>query len=144
MIYLKSLISEQKSSWINPSLEGSMDSIENISEDLFINPEVIIDSFPNGSLMYLNKNILDNLQNTDFRKVNSYLNLVEYIQKNQKSNPEYKRDWISIKNALKNKSPIEAPVIMKYKRNYHLLDGNIRLMVSKISGIPPHGYVFHV
>jgi hypothetical protein len=143
MIRLKQLLTENEIVWKTPNLDGAQESIESLSDELFIDKQNIINSFPNGKIVYIPKSKMESISNVKLGNIESYLDVVDFIQSKQKSNPEYVRDWISIRDALKNGQPIQAPIIMKHKKEYYVLDGQIRLMVSRILGIPPRVYLFY-
>lgn len=143
MVRLKKLITEERVRWKTPSLSGAENSIEEVSDELYLDKNKIIDSFPKGKVLYLPKSKIDSIQNFNLNGIESFLDATDYIHKRQKMNPEYVRDWMSVRNALKKQEPMEAPVIMKYKNDYYLLDGKIRLMMAKILDIPIRVYLFY-
>lgn len=143
MIRLKKLLTEDKIQWKTPDISGAKESIEELSDELFIDSDKVIGNFHNGKVVYLPKHKIDSIQNFNLNGIESYLSAVDYIQNRQKSNPEYVRDWVSIRDALKKQEPVEAPVVMKYKKDFYLLDGKIRLMMAKILNIPIRVYLFY-
>lgn len=143
MIRLKRLVTEEKVRWSVPDLSGSENSLAEISDELYIDKDQIVNCFKNGKIVYLPKSKIDSLQNFNLNGIESFLDATDYIQKRQKMNPEYVRDWMSVRNALKKQEPVEAPVVMKYKKDFYLLDGKIRLMMAKILDIPIRVYLFY-
>jgi hypothetical protein len=143
MIQLKNLLTENQINWKLPNLDGSQENLNALSDELFINKQNIINSFNNGKVSYLPASKIEKISNVNLGKIESFLDVVDFIQSKQKSNPEYVRDWISIRDAIKNKEPIEAPIIMKYKKDYYLLDGQIRLMIARIIGVTPKVFMFY-
>lgn len=142
MIRLKQLLCEEKLRWTNPSMSHAEEGLENVSEELFLTKRSIIENFKKGKIVFLGKSILEKIKNSKSPKIESFLELQDFIHKKQKSNPEYIRDWKDIKNKLKNNQPVPAPIIMKYKQDYYLIDGNIRLTVARLTGTPIYAYVF--
>jgi len=141
MSSLKSILLEQ-SKWTTPPITSCGNAINDICKKLYLDPTLVNKRLKNGKLVYLNQHIKDRLQNTKFPKVSSYAEIVDFIQKKQKSNPEYVRDWKQIQLSLKSQSQMDAPIILKHKNEYYLIDGNIRLMVAKLLDLPLYGYVF--
>ena len=142
MIHLKSLITENSFPWKSPSIQGANENIDMLCDDLLLEKDTVLKSFNTGQIVYFSPSKLEKLKNAKIPQVNTFLDLVEYMQSEQKKNPEYNRDWKSIKNALKKKDMMEAPVVMKHKNDYYLLDGNIRLMTARILNETPMVYLF--
>lgn len=140
---LKNLLLEVTNEvWVEPTFDEELDQFQHISEELGLPIENLRDAFNEGSLQYLRKPIIEKLNNSDLKKIESYSDVVNLIQKNQKKDPTYEPDWKSLQQAIKSKSKLPAPIIMKYNSEYYLIAGNIRLMLTKILNQPFIGYVF--
>lgn len=143
MVSLKKILVENKIRWDFPILEEESNSFINASQELEIHHSDLLEAYKNGKILPLSSKNWDKLQNTDSTKVTSFLDIVETIQKYQKNDPDYSRDWKSIKEGYKTGN-MKAPIIAITKNGHYLIEGNARLMVAKAMGIKPWAYQFVV
>lgn len=140
---LKDLILESEKKWKIPSFNDEYNNLEFIAEQLDLSMDTIKTEFNQGELRILPNSIWDKLKNTDSTKTENFHDLVQVIQKYQKKDPEYSKDWKSIKNGMKDSmAKMTAPVVMKHGKDYYLISGNCRLMVAKALSVQPFVYLF--
>lgn len=144
-VTLKQLLLEIEQKWEIPSLNDEEDSIRSAAEEFELSVKEIIAKFPTGQLRLLPKKVWETLQNTDSTNTYSFYDVVNVIQKHQKKDPSYEKDWQDIKDGYKDDfKKMDAPIVIKRGKDYILLAGNARLMVAKAMGITPFVYLFSI
>ena len=122
------------SSWYIPSLEYEINDLKLESDKLKINFDKLLDCINNsiveGTLITLNKNIWEELENTD-SQYNLTLDQIKAISNNSKK-------VNNILNNLINGTSQEAPIILfRENEKPYLLTGNVRLMLCKLLNYIP-------
>ena len=144
-VTLKQLLLEIENKWEIPSLNDEMDAVNSVADEFDIDTDDIIKNFPNGELRMLPNSIWEKLQNTDSTKSNSYYDIVQIIQKHQKKDPSYEKDWKNLKDGYSDDvKKMKSPIVVKKGKDYILISGNARLMVAKVMKISPLVYLFQV
>ena len=142
IIKLKDLLIETKNVWKKPTYKSEDKAFDEAAEELDLDIAKIKKSFNNGAIKPLVKDVWSQLKNTDSTKTDTFHDLVQILQKYEKSDPEFKKDWKGIQNGFKKKSSMVAPIIMKHGKQYYMISGNTRLMVAKAMTIQPYVYLF--
>lgn len=90
-----------------------------------------------GSSQDLSNEIWEKLDNTDS-------NLIKEGDWNavQEYSNSANRDWLDLKQKIEKGVQVDAPIIIKYGKEYHLVTGNTRLMVARALGIVPQVLIF--
>jgi hypothetical protein len=134
---LKRLIIESEQKWEKPSFEEEREEFERTAEELDIPIEKLETAFKEGNLRMMPKSIWEKLKNTDSTKTESFYELVMVLQKYQKKDPEFERDWKGLRKAFDKKLPMKAPIVLKHDKEFYLISGNTRLMVAKVLETQP-------
>lgn len=144
-ITLKQLLLEIDNKWEIPSLNDEEAAIRSAAEEFDLSLKTIVDRFPSGQLRLMPQKVWERLKNTDSTKTESFYDMVQTIQKHQKKDPTYEKDWKNIKDGFKDDvKKMKAPIVVRHKNEYILLAGNARLMVAKAMNVPPFVYLFSI
>ncbi len=92
-----------------------------------------------GRLLPLNEVMWQDLENSD-----SYGIPVGGWTEVAKNSAPHQRDYEDLREKLETGREIDAPIIVKYQRHYHLVAGNTRLMVARALGLRPEIWLFEV
>jgi len=125
-----------------PDLKSEMDEIQRVTqylnrdEGLHVTVNELVDVFDKSKEVTLNKDIWDELENTesndvekgDMDKVNKIADTYD------KSNPS------KLKNSFEDGS-YKRPLILKFNNRYHLVAGNTRLCTAAAMGIQPKVFI---
>jgi len=126
-----------------PNIENERGEFERVGEKFGIDSSVLMFLAQEGHMTRLNDGLLERIENTDAYDVKSgdWAMLQDML-----SNPvsTHQRDWQSIHEALRSGSSLDAPIVIKFGDNYHLVSGNTRLMVARVMDVPLMVYVFEV
>lgn len=141
---LKRLIIESEQKWEKPSFNEELEEFERTAEELDLDINSLKNAFENGELRMLPSRIWEKIKNTDSLKTDSFDSIVQVIQKYQKKDPEFERDWRGLKNSYNKKHPMKAPIVLKHNKEFYLIAGNTRLMVAKVLGVTPFVYLIIV
>lgn len=92
-----------------------------------------------GSLVSLSRDVWDDLDNTDSNRfeIGDWEAVAEHSHQSG-------RDWQGIKSNFIQGQSYDAPIIMKFRGQYHLVSGNTRLMVVRAMGVAPKVWLFEV
>ena len=130
---------EQGSLWIRPDLLSERNEITRTATFIAggdAMPAVrkrIYDALTQANLVSLSDEDWAILENTDSRDIQH--GDFETVKKMAEAN---NRDYLKIKNALEQGTPLPAPTIVRYGEDkLHKIAGNTRLMVAKALGIRP-------
>ena len=119
---------KSESSWFMPDLEQEKEELIRQANELNIPENKIIKAFPNGKLITLNSKIWNEMLNTESN--NKDLNWKQIDSWKEK-------DVNGIKKALKDNTPLPAPIVLNYKNKYYCVAGNTRLSIAKLMNITP-------
>lgn len=119
--------SSSQISWELPEWKEEIGEFQRYNIDLSLLKE-IFDNTKN--LTPLSDKMWSELDNTESYEITSLEQATEYANK-------YGKDIKSILKAIKENTPLPAPIIMKLNGSYDLVAGNTRLMVAKALGITP-------
>ena len=144
-VTLKELLMEIENKWERPSIDDERDAIESVETEYDMEIGSIVNAFPNGNMRMLPDSIWQSLQNTDSTKTESFYDLVQVIQKQQKKDPSYDKDWKGLRDVYSDDiKKMKAPIVVKHKGDYILVSGNARLMVAKAMKISPFVFLVQV
>jgi len=92
-----------------------------------------------GELVLLRNSVWEQLGNTDSHNIDAgdWDTVAHHSD-------AVKRNYIDLRNKIQVGHQIDAPIILKYRSEYHLVSGNTRLMVSRALGIMPVVLLFEV
>lgn len=130
-ILLKDLIFEGRKYWKIPTFESEEREFQRISEEMGLSLDKLKESFKNGHLSMLTDKKWDRLKNTKSTKVSSFYEITQEIQRGLKQDPENPKDISGIRSAYDKGKAVDAPIVMFYEGDYHLIAGNARLMLAK-------------
>jgi hypothetical protein len=136
-ISLKRLITESEQKWEKPSFDEEKEEFERTAEELDIPLSELEDAFNHGNLRMMPKPIWEKLKNTDSANTETFDELVQILQKYKKKDPEFERDWRTLRKAFDKKLPMKAPIVLKHDKEFYLISGNTRLMVAKVLETQP-------
>ena len=125
-----------------PDISSELGEFERVASTFGLDSSVLMFLAHEGELVPLNSDIWENLENTDS---NSFLE-GDWDSVHDHSNPDgkKKRDWEEVRNNLNSGKTLDAPIIMKYGDQFHLVSGNTRLMVARASGVFPKILLFEI
>ena len=130
---------KNKSLFKYPDIFAETGELNRVSEEFEIDLSVLEYQAQNGELVSLEKDVWDNLENSD----SPTIEIGNWDQIEELSS-QVNRDWEDLKNKLGRGTVLEAPIVMKFGARYYLVAGNTRLMVSKAMGIVPKILLFEV
>lgn len=128
-----------------PDIDGEMDELERVSQDLSreegvdISVNTLIKKFKKANEVTLSDKIWDNLENTESNEiVKGDIDTVKKIAKKyNKTNPD-----ILVKS-IKNDT-YKRPLILNFDGRYHLIAGNTRLCTAKAIGVNPKVFIIKI
>lgn len=134
---------ENQSLFKLPNIESERGEFERVAEKFEIDSSVLMFLARDGKMVQLTEALLSNLENTDARDIEKD-NFEALDRLLQNENSSHQRDWRDIYTKLSNGTPIDTPIVMKYRDTYHLVSGNTRLMVARALDIKPTVLLFEV
>jgi hypothetical protein len=139
--YLKNIVEEATKVFKFPNLEIERGEIERVASTFSPNnKEDFVKRFftevKNTKLIPLTEDIWSTLENSDSYGIskNGWDEVQHHAVEGHTNNP---RDWQVIKESILKATQINAPIILKFGTQFHLVAGNTRLMVSRAMGIIP-------
>ena len=125
-----------------PDIESELGEFQRVATTFGIDSSGLLFLARAGELVSLDPSIWEKLENTDSNSFSKG----DWDSVHDHSNPdgEKKRDWEEVRNNFDSGGTLDAPIIMKYGDQFHLVSGNTRLMVLKASGIVPKVLLFEV
>lgn len=127
---------EKSHLFIFPNLRNEAGEIERMGEHFNIESEhfveEVIERALKSSLIPLQEDMWVKLENTDSTDIapNDWETVAYHAG-------HVGRDWVSLKEKMEKREPLDAPIIAKIENIYHLVSGNTRLMISRALGITP-------
>jgi hypothetical protein len=126
---------KENNTWFKPDLSEEKNELIRQANTLNIKKENIFQAFQNGKLQTISQSIWNKMENT-----NSNDKKLTWNQINSWENKDVK----NIKNALKEKYPLPAPIVLKYKNKYYCVAGNTRLSMSKLLNVTPKVWMIDI
>jgi hypothetical protein len=117
-------------SWVKPDINSEINEIKRTSKHFKITLNFLKEKIEKGSLVPLEKSIENKLKNSDVNDIQDLEDATELAN-------HYGRDIKSLINAFDNWKDIQAPIVLNTGKEYYLVSGNTRLMVSKAKKIKP-------
>jgi hypothetical protein len=140
MEHLPAQESKNEANFIFPSIEKELGEIQRVAQKYNPqNQEAFVSTFSEraekAKLVDLTEEIWRALDNTDSFDIphNGWQQVAEHIDHTNKETGAT-RDWKDLKQKMENKQELDAPIILKYSDEIHLVSGNTRLMVARALG----------
>ncbi len=133
--------SEQKSDvergFVFPDIEKERGEIERVAQKYNPqNPEVFVRNFyekaQQASLVDLTEEMWSILDNTDSFDISGsgWKEIAGHINHTNQETGSI-RDWEDLKRKMEQGQALDAPIVLKYSDDLHLVSGNTRLMVAR-------------
>lgn len=120
--------------WIKPNLyEETLDCVK-ASQKLQISFDKIISAFNKGVLIQLQGDWYNHISNCDACDIESIEDAINICKL-------YGQEFERVLDGLRTNVYMAAPILLKCKRDYYCIAGNVRLMFCKALGIKPTVYV---
>ncbi len=132
-----------KEPFVLPDIKAERGEFERVAEKFGLDTDTLLFlAAEEGVLSPLTEEVWKNLDNTDSNTFNSGdSDAWDKIREGcEAQNPP--RDWQALKITMEQGGDIEAPIIIKYDNQYHLVSGNSRLMVARALDITPKVLIF--
>lgn len=134
-----------KEKYIRPDIEGEMDELQRLSQDLKrdndidISVDEIVDAFKNSTEETLSNDIWVNLENTESNEIekDDWDSVIGVAKRYNKTNPK------KLKKVIEN-GTYERPLILKLGNRYILVAGNTRLCTAAAMGINPKVFIAQI
>jgi len=140
---MKELPKKEADIFIFPDVEKERGEVERVAQKYNPqNPEAFVRIFytkaGEAKLVDLTEkmwNVLDNTDSFDI-PLNGWEKITEHIDHtNQETGAT--RNWKELKQKIEQGQEIDAPIVLKYSDEIHLVSGNTRLMVARALGKTP-------
>ncbi|TRZ52621.1 hypothetical protein D4R99_02420 [bacterium] len=134
---------QNETTFVFPNVKKELGEIQRVAQKYNPeNPESLVDTFferaQQAKLIKLTEEMWRMLDNTDSFDIpyNGWEQIEEHINHtNQEA--EVARDWKDLKQKMKQGQELDAPIVLKYSNEVHLVSGNTRLMVARALGRTP-------
>ena len=139
---MKESIENSSNYFTYPDIKHELGEFERVSKEFEIDSSVLMFLAHEGEMISLGEDVWSALENTDSNDFEAG----DWEAVHECSNPDgvQKRDWEELRNKFDAGKALDAPIIMKFGRRYHLVSGNTRLMISRAKGIVPKVLLFEV
>lgn len=106
------------------------EEFERVAKYYKISPTILEQKYPLSKIQILKPSVWKTIKNTTSWNVK---NIEEVADISNRSNKNYKKIAIDMIDTKKT----YAPIILKNKEKYHLIAGNVRLMLCRVLNIQP-------